>query len=312
MKKKISAWKILTIMFAILFIASLATSGFKSIGGLSKESAKQTANDFIQTNLVSPDVSIDIEDITEKNGLYVLDIAVTAQGTTQNVESYITKDGKLFFPQALEITTFENPLTQQPTTPTTTDIPKTEKPEVELFVMSFCPYGNKAEDTMLPVYNLLKDKVEWNIHYIVNIQGDNVNSLHGQPEVDQNEREACVLEEYGLDEWFAFATYVNENCGSNGNCWEDAAEEAGLDTSTIETCVSERGFDLMQLEADATSFTGATGSPTLFINGVKSSAVYQYGSSESYKEAICSAFEEAPEECEGDLESTTTSNGGSC
>jgi len=45
--------------------------------------------------------------------------------------------------------------------------PKSAKPQVKFFVMSFCPYGNQAEAGLEPVYQLLKDKVDWQPHYIV-------------------------------------------------------------------------------------------------------------------------------------------------
>ena len=37
--------------------------------------------------------------------------------------------------------------------------PKKEKPEVELFVMSHCPFGTQIEKGMLPVARLLGDKI---------------------------------------------------------------------------------------------------------------------------------------------------------
>lgn len=47
------------------------------------------------------------------------------------------------------------------------DFPKSDKPEVKFFVMSFCPYGNQAEAGLEPVYQLLKNKVDWQPRYIV-------------------------------------------------------------------------------------------------------------------------------------------------
>ncbi len=46
---------------------------------------------------------------------------------------------------------------------------KLKKPNVKFFVMSFCPYGNQAEDILKPVAELLKNNnVEWEPRYIVN------------------------------------------------------------------------------------------------------------------------------------------------
>jgi hypothetical protein len=69
----------------------------------------------------------------------------------------------------------------------------------------------------------------------------------------------------------------------------------------------------MKAEADASSAAGASGSPTMTINGQTTQAVYQYGNSEGYKKAICDAFNTAPTECSKTLSSSTsTSQGGSC
>ena len=40
------------------------------------------------------------------------------------------------------------------------EITKTDKPNVELFVMSFCPYGVQAETAMKPVVDLLGDSAD--------------------------------------------------------------------------------------------------------------------------------------------------------
>lgn len=44
---------------------------------------------------------------------------------------------------------------------------KSKKPEAKFFVMSFCPYGNQAEEGLSPVYQLLKNKVNWQPRYVL-------------------------------------------------------------------------------------------------------------------------------------------------
>ena len=179
--------------------------------------------------------------------------------------------------------------------------------------MSFCPYGNRAENTMVPVYNLLKNKIDFNVHYIVSVSGTTVNSLHGQPEVDENQREACVLDESGFDSWWKFVIYVNNNCGSDGSCWRAAANQANVDTIKLTKCVDEKGLSLMTESEQASNAAGATGSPTLVINGVQSDSVYSYGDTNAYKDAICSAFNTASSECSTQLQAVVDSGAtGSC
>jgi len=43
---------------------------------------------------------------------------------------------------------------------------KNNKPEFKFYVMSFCPFGNQIESVIKPVYDLLKDNVDWKPQYI--------------------------------------------------------------------------------------------------------------------------------------------------
>jgi len=188
----------------------------------------------------------------------------------------------------------------------TTEIctPKSDKPKVELYVMSLCPYANMAEYTMQPVHDLLGEKVEWVTHYIVSVYGDTVKSLHGQAEADEDMREACVRRDYGLNAYWNFIDYVNRNCGRTGQCWQNAASYANADVNVIQACLTGSGLNLMKADAEATVNAGVLGSPTMFINGVETWVVYKYGKTNSYKEAICAAFNMRPTECAVTLEDT--------
>src|SRR3989339_794245 len=187
-------WMFASVGLAFILVISLFTSGL----GLSNVTGNAVKSDDIKVSVSillaeMPSItSAVVTDVKEQNGLYL----VTATINSQPAEIYVSKDGTLLFPSAIQIAeTLTSLATQDTTNQDTTPevLPKADKTKVDLYVMSFCPYGNQAEDTMLPVYNMLKDKVEWNMHYIVNVDGTTVNSLHGQLEVDQNEREACVL-----------------------------------------------------------------------------------------------------------------------
>jgi len=296
-------WAIMTYALAILsitLIIVIATGAGGNLGligkTVSENKMKTLTEDFISNKLVSGAV---VENISKESGIYK--VVISYQGET--IPVYFTKDGK-YIAQGMKLVDI-NP-TQTTTSSETEEIPKTDMPKVDLYVMSFCPYGNLAEDTLVPVYNLLKNKVSFNVHFIVSVSGNTVTSLHGQPEVDENKREACVLSEYGFDKWLSFAKYINNNCGSDGKCWQDGAKQAGLDVNKINSCVTSKGLELMKSNADASESAGANGSPTMIINGVTTDSVYKYGNSETYKNAICSAFNNAPAECSQVLSSSTT------
>ncbi|HLN18673.1 MAG TPA: hypothetical protein VK255_00710 [Patescibacteria group bacterium] len=302
------------IIFAIILIGQ--KYGFSSWKmpikkDIGQEAAKTKAIDFVKNNLVAPGTEVNTKEIAKEGELYRIVFTVGKQDIT----TYMTADGTKFFPSVMNIADVEKQSADQKVKDEAAakDVPKTDKPTVDLYVMAFCPFGNKAENTMKPVYNLLKNKVDFNFRYIISSSGDTIQSLHGDKEVVQDEREVCVLQDYGKDKWMDFVTYVNDSCGSDGSCWETAAENSGLDKSKINNCVSSNGTNLLKTDEKAANDAGATGSPTMFINGAETKVVYKYGNSEEYKQAICNAFNSAPEECSQQLSSeTSTAQGGSC
>jgi len=296
-------WIISTVVLGAIVLVMLVsnfgilTGGFITGGAIGANDAGEKLLNFYESTGVE---GLSLDSVEQESGLYKVNF--NYQGNP--ISMYLTKDGKLAGSLS--------PIDFEVSEPEAENIPKSDKPKVELYVMSFCPYGNLAEETFLPVYNLLKDKVEWNIHYIVSVSENSVSSLHGQPEVDQNIREVCVLNKYGMDSFWKFVDYVNQNCGSDGNCWQDAAKQAGLNVNDIQSCFDSEGLNLMKQEADASNEAGASGSPTMIINGVETRAVYSYGDSEIYKQTICSAFNDEPEECSVQLTSTQSAASGSC
>lgn len=294
---------------------AIGTRGFKNLGdlvsGKSPQKIAQDTIDYINSEMLRAGMEAQLKNVTEEHGVY----KITFNLQDQETQAYTTKDGNLIFPTAIDKTATPTKERAENKQTPEKEIPKTEKPTVELFVMSFCPYGNRAENTIKPVYELLGDKVDWKIHYIVSEQGGTIQSLHGQKEVDQDARELCVLKNQGLTSWFNFAIYVNQNCGSKGECWEDGAKQAGLDPDSIASCADNQGTDMLKEEAAISKEKGVSGSPTLLVNGVKSQVVYQYGNSEAYKKEICSAFTTPPKECEETLTQSSQNNpsqGGAC
>jgi hypothetical protein len=331
--KKILGFELnMILLLAVLLIAtalvstwagfSVAQSAIDAAAAKNAVSAVNTAalskevETYINANLLPAGTTAKITGIKEVTaGFYELPYTITQSGTVVSSGNLYANKSKLFLVQG-EPLDLKTPLPKpevQEEEPAATAPVKSDKPKIQLYVMSFCPYGNKAEDTMKPVFELLKNNIDFNVHYIVNVSGTTVSSLHGAPEVVQNEREACVLKYYGNQAWFDFAGYVNTNCGSNGSCWEAGATTLKLDKDKISTCVTNEGLDLMKANEAASNAANAKGSPTMFINGVKTNSVYQYGNSEAYKKAICDSFNNAPSACSTVLSGTTaTAQGGSC
>ncbi len=191
------------------------------------------------------------------------------------------------------------------------------KPQIDFFVMSFCPYGNQAEDQLIDTYKAMKDVADFKPHYIYyeNYQGGGPNycldneskycSMHGATEAREDIREQCVAEKYGIDAWFNFATAMNSNCDSKNadTCYVDVAKNLGYDTDYIASCEKENELVYPAEDVKLMQLFGATGSPAIYIDG----ATYNGARTASgYQAALCKAFKDAPAECDNIVQDTTS------
>jgi len=176
--------------------------------------------------------------------------------------------------------------------------------------MSFCPFGRQAEKALSPVARLLEGKAVFEPVFIVRVVNDTVYSLHGSLEAQEDMRQACIYKYYPEKFW-DYLDYVNYNCSLQtiNSCWKEAAEAVGVNESKIEACVDEEGVQLMKEDEQLTNIYEVSGSPTVFINDKLYSGSR---TSEAYKQAVCSAFINPPEECSTQLSSSSSGPAGVC
>ena len=309
----------LMIIVILLVIVSLWKPGESNVTGsmiaLSNNDIANKTVDYLNKNIIRTGSFATLDSVSEISG--VLNITVLYQG--RKIPIYATKDGKfLILANLLDMT---QPLPQaeeeqqQPQ-----ETPKTDKPEVQLFVMSFCPYGIQAENAMKPVVDLLGNKANIKIHFIANVGGttpDSVQSLHGSVEAQEDLRQVCMMKYYDQKTYWNYLMTINTNCSSKyrdttayDECWKNAATKAGIDITKIDTCSKgSEGVELLKADDELTSSKGITGSPTLLINGVRYNGAR---TSDAFKEAICDAFTTRPEECSQQLSTNSSSASGNC
>jgi len=304
---RVNVWMVTTLVLAIL-LAVFYLRGFSATGMfvLTSQQASTKAIDFINNNLIQTG-SVSLVSVEDMSGLY----KVTTSYQGQEIPVYITKDGSyLFVSQPISTGETETTTTTQPE-----ETPKTDKPSVELFVMSFCPYGVQAENLMKPVVDLLGSKADIKVRFITNVQGttaDSVQSLHGLTEAQEDLRQACIMKNYDQKTYWNYLMEIDNSCYGKidtkdstalDTCWNAAATKVGIDAAKIETCSSgSEGINLLKADEQLTEKYGVTGSPTLVINGVTYSGAR---SSEAFKQAICNAFNTAPSECSQTLSGST-------
>ena len=107
--KDVSTWKAISGLALVLLIFSIFTQGFQfnenqltgaAVGKeLSLEEAEWRVLDYVNKKLLQPPYIATIENAADAGSLYKLDLSVAGE----RIISYVTKDGRLFFPQALDI-----------------------------------------------------------------------------------------------------------------------------------------------------------------------------------------------------------------
>ena len=192
-------------------------------------------------------------------------------------------------------------------TNTSPAVVKSDRPVVELFVMSYCPYGLQMEKAFLPVWELLKNKADFSLKFVSY-------AMHGKKELDENTRQYCIEKEQPTK----YLAYLNcffsagTNNGSEAK-YANCLNTAGINQTQLSNCLAATDktfsitakfndqstwlsgqYPVYPVHSDLNDKYGVQGSPTLIINGAEAAAGRN---PEAVKQVVCAAFKDAPAEC---------------
>ena len=299
--KKIIAISLVLIALGVGAYFYTSKGNFGSAAQL--EAVRVKAEKFINDNLVAPGTNAKIKSIAEESGVYKIYVSVG----NQEIVSYLSKDGKSLFPQVISM---ETPSAADSAT-AGQEAPKTDKPEVELFVMSYCPYGLQAEKGILPVVDLLGSKIDWQLKFVDYV-------MHGDKEIDENLRQYCIQKNAPSK----FNAYLE--CFTKQDNASACLTSTKIDSSALAACVSQTDaqFKIKAKAADNSQWQnsyppfdvnkddnvkyGVSGSPILVINGI---TVQTARDPQSLLNLVCSAFTNPPSECQQKLSGDAPSPG---
>ncbi|MEK7168033.1 MAG: hypothetical protein AAB791_03465 [Patescibacteria group bacterium] len=283
---------------SIISLAAFLILGGFSFISLSAKAASAKAESFVNNQLLNGQGGAVIEVVGKEGSLYKLEVSY--QG--KKIDSYMTKDGKKFFPQVFDMESdagANQPSAAANNASPAVEAPKSDKPAVELFVMSYCPYGTQIEKGIIPVLKALGDKIDFKLKFTSY-------TLHGEKENNENLNQYCLEKEQNSKLIPYLDCFVKS--GDSASC----LKSNNIDESKLASCLSSASekfnvtgddFDIYQVENDK---YGVQGSPTLVINGAK---VESGRDSSSLLKAICGAFKTAPSECQAQLPSTSPAPG---
>jgi hypothetical protein len=289
------------------------TNGNSSVTGtLSIDDAKKKAEEFINKNLMQAGTTATVQTITDDGSFYKMVVDV---GGGKTLPAYMTKDGMKFIPEVIDMTEFakQKEATGQANAssePPAVVVPKTDTPVVDLFVMSYCPYGTQIEKGILPVLETLGDTIQFRLRFVDY-------AMHEEQEIQENLLQYCIQKEQP-EKLQAYLSCFLKSSDSTA-CLKTAK------VATLDTCISatDKKYEIMKKYKDKTLWTngsfppfdidkedntkyGVQGSPTLVINGMQAQSARDAA---SLLKTICSAFTSPPEACVQELSTAQPSPG---
>lgn len=284
------------------------------------EEAKTKAVEFINGYLINQGQEVSVKEVVEENGLYKITVNL-ANG--EETSSYISLDGNTFYPTGMNIEEFkkEAAATQadnaenKPEIPEAelADIEKTDKPKVELFVMSHCPYGTQIEKGILPAIEALGDKVDFELKFCDY-------AMHGEKELQEQLTQYCIQKDNRdkIDDYLK--CFLADESKS-----DECIKTLGIDKGKIDSCVdaTDKEYKVSEMFKDKNTWKsgrypsfpvyatdnekyGITGSPSLVVNGKKVSAARDAA---SLLKTMCAGFKNEPDACKKELSSASPAPG---
>lgn len=297
--KKESPYSKVTSVILVLILVVIAFLSFYPLvkKTVNKKEAISIAEEFINEYLMQPGSKATVVEISSEYGLYKLEIDIGSSV----VDSYLTKDGKLFFPQALDINEIDEKEIDESdeAAPLAEVTNKKDKPVVELFVMSHCPYGTQMEKAILPVVKALGDSIDFRIKF-------NSYVMHGEKEIIEQINQYCLMEEQSAlynnylecfltagDSKTCLAS-VKANETKLKTCFDKVEKENNILADFKNNKNYHGDYPSFSLQKEDNELYKVGGSPTLIINGQE---IRPNRNPASVLYTICSGFNTQPDEC---------------
>ena len=155
----------------------------------------------------------------------------------------------------------------------TSRIARMGKPTLELFVMSYCPFGVQAEEKIIPIVKEFGDKIDFKLQFIAKEKEapspqdiTPFTSLHGYPEVAENIRQLLIAQEYPEQ----YLDYILCRGKKLNKSWENCAEKLDIDVAKIQVLFdTPEAEQLFRENIQRAAELGVRASPTIFVDNHK-------------------------------------------
>lgn len=308
---------IIIIAIVILAIAGIVYFEKNFVRTISADEAGQKVVNYINENYLKDTGKAELKEAVKFSTVYkiIFKLTMSGQAESQDETIYLTKDGKYAFPemQGIPINLDEK---QAGTANTNSDanqvtscesIKKSDKPSLEAFIVSQCPYGLQMQRILA---KLVKDepvaKENIIVRYFGSIADGKIESMHGEEEAQENLKQICLREEQGAKYWNYISCYITE--GKPDSC----LSSAGVNKANLNACIKDasRGLKYAKADFDLSDKYGVQGSPTLILGDTKIDEFSFGGRTEdALKSIICCASNDQVDYCSKELSKESASAG---
>ncbi len=283
--KILRIWQFLTAISVILLVVSIATSGFRTSNSnaLSEGQISDKIEKFVNENLLQGQATATVKNVKEINGIYLLSLDVNGQA----FETYATKDGSLFFPQAIKTSVAVNEAGQEDSSGKSPDLVEVGNAPIKgvgdapVTIIEFsdlsCPYCAAAAGKNQDAIDYLKSKdASWEAP-LPRIFEDYVETgkvrfafkyFPGHGTGENAMKLALCADEQGRFWEVHDVFFENQNLVEDAGALKELAAGIGVDREELEACYESGKYD-SRLVSDGNEgrAAGVSGTPTFFING---------------------------------------------
>ncbi len=262
--ENISTWKLISGIAVILLVFSVFTQGFRfsepdAVATISLSDAEGKVLDYVNNQLLRPPFQASVTDAAELGSLYQITLSVAGQ----SIDSYVTKDGKLFFPQGFDLEKSKEAAAAGEISADEND-PVLGLANAPVTIIEFsdfqCPYCQKGFEVMKQVETEYVETGKVKLVY-----KNFPLSFHPQAE-NAALAAACANEQGMFWDYHDLLFQNQEQLGmENYLKW---ADKLGMDLKTFESCLSSKKYaEAIAADMEYGQANGVTGTPAFFING---------------------------------------------
>ena len=303
-----NAWAILSGVLVVLLLISVFTQGFSFGDSASNtagediglDAAEELVQNYVNDNLLPDPFTAGLVDGEELHDLYKITLSVNGE----KINSYVTKNGNLFFPQGLEIVTPEG--TEGAEEEVVTAVDRLEvsadddavkgDPNAPVTIVEFsdyeCPFCARFFSETYP--QLVENYIDTGIAKLV--FRDFPLSFH------PNAEKAAVAAECAGDQGKYYEMhdllFERQAAGFSDELYPELASELKLDLEEFNSCLEDPAV-AAEVEADMAEGGeyGVSGTPAFFVNGEMLSGAQPYSAFvDAIERALAETNNQAAEE----------------